>query len=311
MVVTELIWEEGLQRLREEIDEVVYDQHLWKSPQLRDDLRDADAWIVRNQTRVTEELLRGSPNLRVIGRLGVGLDNIDLAAAKKFGKSVVFAKNANATAVAEYVFAAMFSAAKPMVAATEDVKSGGWDRVRFGGKELHGKVLGLVGMGEIGTRIAQRARAFGMNVVAFDPFLPPYEYALADLGVQLTTLADLCAKADYISLHVPLTERTKGLIGEEELRLMQSHAVLIHTSRGGVVHEEALFAALEARTLGGAVLDVFSEEPPRKIPSNLPNLLLTPHVAGLTEEAQIRTSVLVAEEVCNVLRGRRSNCTVL
>ncbi|MHB1628160.1 MAG: hydroxyacid dehydrogenase [Bacilli bacterium] len=307
-VVTELMDEEGLSLLRERM-QVEYDPSLAGSARLNEAVARAEALIVRNQTRITRELLDRTPQLKVIGRLGVGLDNIDIAAAKERQVPVITAKNANAVAVAEYVFAAMLMTSRPIAEATAHVLAGGWDRTVFGGSELSHKTLGLVGVGEIGVRIALRARAFGMHVIAYDPFVMPYDLAAVDAGVTLTSLDDVCARAHFISLHVPLTADTRHMLGAGQLNVMRPDAVVINTSRGGVIEETALFGALSRHAIRAAVLDVLEQEPPSPI-AHVRGLYLSPHVAGLTREAQGRTSELVAREVLRTLDGQASPCAV-
>ncbi|SHE31628.1 (S)-sulfolactate dehydrogenase [Desulfofundulus australicus DSM 11792] len=309
IVVSEFIWEEGLQILSEQGD-VVYNADLWKEDLVRE-LVDADALVVRNQTRVTREMIRRASRLKVIGRLGVGLDNIDLAAAREAGIPVVYARNANAISVAEYVFAAMLTFARRLEEATAHVKGGGWNRRLYTRMELYGKTLGLIGTGEIGTRLAHRAQAFGMKILGYDPFIPPYEVACTEFGVQLTDLETVLSRADFVSLHVPLNSATRNLINRETLALMKPSAYLINTSRGGVVNEDDLYHALKEGRISGAALDVLVQEPPQDSPLfKLDNVILTPHIAGLTEEAQVKTSVLVAQEVVKILRGEPSSCVV-
>ncbi len=308
IVVTELIWEEGLEVLRQ-MGETDYDPDLWKKDSLISAVAGADAVVVRNQTRVSRELLAAAAGLKVVGRLGVGLDNIDLEACKQLGVKVVFARNANAISVAEYVFAAMLSFSRQLDRAAEDVRKGNWNRRRFTLTELYGKTLGLIGVGEIGSRLAARARAFGMNLVGYDPYLPPYETACTEFGVVMTGLDQLLSQSDFISLHVPLNNHTRNLINKDRLALMKPTAYIINTARGGIIDEAALYEALKAKKIAGAALDVMSREPPAGSPLlELENIILTPHIAGLTEEAQVRTSVLVAREVCKVLRGQASCC---
>ncbi|MEG6510344.1 hydroxyacid dehydrogenase [Desulforamulus ruminis] len=309
-VITELIWNEGIEILRE-MGEVIYDPNLWQNNQLTSLLTDADALIVRNQTKVTGELLAQAPKLKVVGRLGVGLDNIDLAAAREAGVKVVFARNANAISVVEYVFAAMFSFSRPLEKASQDVKQGNWDRKLFTREEIYGKTLGLIGVGEIGARLASRAKAFGMKVIGYDPFLPPYELACTDIGVNMTSLEKVLAEADYVSLHVPLNDQTRNLINRESLKTMKKTTFIINTARGGVINESDLYEALKSNIIAGAALDVLSKEPPEGNQLlELDNLMVTPHIAGLTEEAQVRTSELVARECVKVLCGQGSLCIV-
>ncbi|CAB3391426.1 (S)-sulfolactate dehydrogenase [Kyrpidia spormannii] len=311
IVVSEWMEEVGLRRLAE-YGQVMYDPDLWRSRYLWNEVREAEALIVRNQIQVTDELLGAGERLRVIGRLGVGLDNIDLEAAGRRGVQVVVARNANAISVAEYVFSAMLHWIRPLLEASEDVKTGHWNRRRFTTGELYGKTLGLVGLGEIGTRLAIRAKCFGMQVTAYDPYVAPFDMPPADLGVSMCpSLEDLLASADFVSLHLPLTRETYHMINYDAFARMKPTAVLINTARGGVVDEEALVTALRQGLLGGAVLDVLEHEPPDGSPLfHEERVILTPHIAGLTEESQDRVSRLVAEEVIRVLRGERSNCVV-
>lgn len=305
VVISELAWPQAVDRLRS-VAEVVYEEDLWRREgALRDHLADADALIVRNQTQVTAGLLAAGPRLRVVGRLGVGLDNIDLEAARARGVRVVFARNANAVAVAEYVFAAMLAVSRRLAEATASVRAGGWDRRLFTGTELHGKTLGIVGLGDIGSRLAHRAQAFGMRVLAADPLATDSSFAVAEFGVRRADLQTLLAESDFVSLHVPLTRETAHLLNGERLSLMKPGAWLINTARGGVIDEAALAAALRAGRPAGAVLDVREQEPPGANDplAALPNVILTPHVAGITHESQARTAEMVAADVLRVLRG--------
>lgn len=310
IVVTELIWNEGIEILKD-LGEVVYEPNLWRDSKLPSLLSDADALIVRNQTKVTRELIFQAPNLKVVGRLGVGLDNIDLDAAREAGVKVVFARNANAISVAEYVFAAMFSFSRPLTKASDDVKQGNWNRKLFTREEIYGKTLGLIGVGEIGARLASRAKAFGMKVIGYDPFLPPYELVCTDIGVSMTSLEAVLSESDYVSLHVPLNDKTRNLINKESLKTMKKTAYIINTARGGIINEDDLYEALKSNTIAGVALDVLSKEPPsgNKL-LELDNIIVTPHIAGLTEEAQVRTSELVARECTKVLMGQGSMCIV-
>lgn len=307
VVITETIDQIGIQVL-EPVAEVIYDPTLWRSPELPAYLKESDALIVRNQTKVTAALLEQAPNVKIVGRLGVGLDNIDLAAAKQRLVPVVFARGANATAVAEYVLGAMLTAARRFCPATHHVLEGGWKREAFYGTELSGKVLGLVGLGDIGMRVALRARAFQMQILAYDPLLLATSAAVVETGARLAGLDEVLGQADFISIHVPLIKETRGLLGVEKLALLKPSAVLINTSRGHIVDEPALAARLRDGKLAGAVLDVFAHEPPDPAPwQGLDNIILTPHVGGLTQEAQFRTANLVAEAVREVLEGKPVN----
>ena len=208
--------------------------------------------------------------------------------------------------------AAVLSCSRDLYGASEDVRAGNWNRKRFTGSEVYGKTLGLVGVGEIAQRAARRAAAFGMRVVGYDPYVAPYDYAPVEIGIEIVDLDTLLARADFMSLHVPLNGSTRNLFSLEVFRKMKPNAWLINTARGGVVNEADLARALDEGMVGGAVLDVLEEEP---VSNESPllvrdNVMLTPHIAGLTEEAQVKTSVLVAEEVIKVLRGQPSLCVV-
>jgi D-3-phosphoglycerate dehydrogenase len=309
IVVTEMLAPPGPALLEASGRPVTLDPTLWRDPvRLHTLLKEAQALIVRNQTRVSAEVLDTAPGLKVVGRLGVGLDNIDLEAARARSITVTAARNANAIAVAEYVLAAMLHIARNFAAADASVRAGEWDRTRFGGTELWGRTLGLVGVGEIGRRVAKRAQAFGMTVIGYDPLVGPYDFAPAEQEIALFPLDEVLAGSDVVSLHVPLLPTTRYLINAQRLAKMRPHAVLINTSRGGIIDERALLDALTNGHLYRAVLDVSEVEPvPMESPLRSSEaVILTPHVAGLTVEAQERTSRLVISDVLRVLNGERA-----
>ncbi|TDF98045.1 hydroxyacid dehydrogenase [Paenibacillus piri] len=313
IVVTELNWPNGIELLQSKGWEVVYDPDLWKNrDRLREELVSADAVIVRNQTMVDAELLGWNHRLKVIGRLGVGLDNIDLQAAAEKNIQVIFGKNANATSVAEYVISGIFAFSRLLIEATESVRSGDWNRKKFSGTEISGKTLGLIGVGEIGHRVAVRAKSLGLKVVGYDPFVAPYDFPVMETGIELVGYEQVIAESDFISLHVPLTPQTRNLMNIDIFRKMKKTSIVINSARGGVVNETDLELALKSGIIAGAVLDVLDQEPP---PAGHPllqreNCIITPHIAGLTEESQIRTAELVSAEVANELEGRISLCRV-
>lgn len=312
VLITEIIWPIGLDKLKE-FAEVEYEPELWKDCNvLLEKVKSVNAIIVRNQTRVNEELLKAGVDLRVVGRLGVGLDNIDIQAAKKMGIDVVFARNANAISVAEYVIASILEASRTLLTAHQDVRQGHWDRKRFTGSELYGKTLGLIGMGEIAHRTAKRASAFGMHIIGYDPFVTPYDYSVAETGIVLTSFSSLLQEADFISIHVPLNAQTASMMSMPEFKEMKSTAIIINTSRGGIINENALFEAIQQNQIAGAFLDVLEQEPIQSAHPLLQceRVVITPHIAGLTEESQVRTSLLVAKEVENVLRGKVALCKI-
>ncbi|UFJ38926.1 hydroxyacid dehydrogenase [Brevibacillus humidisoli] len=312
VLITELIWPIGIEKL-EEAAVVDYDPTLWADRELlQQRIGQADALIVRNQTKVDAELLRSAGQLKAIGRLGVGLDNIDLSAAKQYRVPVVYARNANAIAVAEYVLAAMLETSRALHQAHHDVRQGNWDRRRHTGVELYGKTIGLIGMGEIAHRVAKRAASFGMNMLGFDPFVAAYDFAPAETGIAPVSLSQLLSHSDFISVHIPLTAQTKSLLSTRQFQHMKPHAYLINTSRGGIVDESALLQAVQHGTIAGAFLDVLEQEPidPANPLLHCEKVVITPHVAGLTEESQVRTSLLVAEEIIKILRGEFSLCAI-
>lgn len=297
MVIAEFMDAEAVAQLGGRFD-VTYDPDLVDRPDcLAAAVAKAVALIVRNRTRVDAALLAAAPRLRVVGRLGVGLDNIDLAACTARGVRVIPATGANADAVAEYVIAALLILLRGAYGATARIAAGAWPRADLVGREAQGRLLGLVGFGDIARRVVPRARALGMRLAAHDPLVAAEE--MRRLEVAPMPLEALLAAADVVSLHVPLTAATRGLIDARRLGLMRPEAVLINTARGGIVDEEALVAALRAGRLGGAALDVFAREPPEQPErfAEVPNLLLTPHIAGVTQESNRRVSFMIAERV--------------
>ncbi|MCU6619871.1 hydroxyacid dehydrogenase [Achromobacter sp. 77] len=268
---------------------------------------DADALIVRNRSQVNAELLAAAPRLVAVGRLGVGLDNIDLAGCEARGIKVIPATGANARAVAEYVIGTMLSLLRGAYASTADVAAGTWPRTALSqGLEAHGRTLGVVGFGGIGRLAAQLARGLGMRIVGSDAALPPAHPAWQEAGAEPLALDELLSQADVVTLHVPLTPETRHLLDAARIARMRPGAILINTSRGGIVDEAALAAALRAGRLRGAALDVFEQEPlPAGGPlADAPNLILTPHIAGLTQEANTRVSDMVAAGVTMALDAR-------
>lgn len=286
--------------------DVLYDPDLVDRPgELRERLADCRALIVRNRTRVTAALLQAAPELKVVGRLGVGLDNIDLQACAARGVAVRPATGANDLAVAEYVITAALMLLRRAWFASERVAAGAWPRAELMGRELAGKALGLVGFGAIARRTAAMAQALGMNVSAYDPHLPSGDSGMG--GVDLVSLEALLGASDVVSLHVPLTGETRRMIDATAIRRMKPDAILINAARGGVVDEAALADALRSGRLGGAALDVFEEEPLGAEAgarfAGLVNLVLTPHIAGVTDESNARVSDVTARAVLKALGG--------
>ncbi len=268
---------------------------------------DADAVIVRNRTQVDQALVAGAPALRVVGRLGVGLDNIDVEACKVRGIEVIPAGGANALAVAEYVICTVMLLLRGQYLASAAVAVGEWPRAALGeGRETAGKTLGIVGFGGIGRLTAKLAQGLGVRVIAADAMIPADSPVWRDNGVAPRELDALLAESDAVTLHVPLTAQTRHLIDAARIERMKPDAVLVNSARGGVVDEAALVAALRAGRLGGAALDVFEHEPVRAGSpfAGVPNLVLTPHVAGVTRESNARVSSLIAEKVAEALTRR-------
>ncbi len=269
----------------------------------------ARALIVRNRTQVRGSLLTAARKLEAVGRLGVGLDNIDMAECEKRKIAVYPATGANDDAVAEYVIATAMLLLRGAYVSTDAVRKGEWPRNRLIGREIGGKTLGLVGYGAIARQTARRALALGMKVMAFDPFVGPGDPAwhLPSGSVERAELPDLLARADVVSLHLPLTAQTRGLIDAPALAYMRADAVLINAARGGVLDEAAVARALRAGQIGGAALDVFEDEPinaaTRALFNDCPNLILTPHIAGVTAESNRRVSQATAARVATHLRG--------
>jgi (S)-sulfolactate dehydrogenase len=268
-------------------------------PALLAELADARGLIVRNRTRVDADLLDAAPRLRTVGRLGVGLDNIDVAACRTRGIAVRPASGANARSVAEYVIAAALVLRRGCFLSTDRVAAGAWPRGELQGDEVSGATLGLVGFGGIAREVAQRARVLGLEVIASDPQIAHDDPCWSDHDAAPVALGDLLGRADVVSLHVPLTEATRHLIDAAALARMKPEAVLINSARGGVVDDAALAEALRAGRLRGAALDVFEQEPlPADSPfAGLDNVILTPHVAGLTRQSNRRVSDMVADAV--------------
>ncbi len=301
VLVTEPLAEPGIQRLRAHAE---VDVRLKLSPEeLKRIIPGYEALIVRSGTKVTRELIEAGARLRVIGRAGTGVDNIDLKAATEHGVIVVNAPTANCVAAAEHTIALLLALARNIPQADQAMRRGEWDRHRFVGTAITDKTLGLIGFGRVGSEVARRAKGLGMRVIAYDPYMPA-ERARA-LGVELRSLEDVLQEADFVSLHVPLTEETRHLMNARTLALMKPGSYLINVSRGGVVDEEALYQALQSGHLAGAALDVFSEEPPRDNPLvGLPNVITTPHLGASTAEAQVGVALEVAEAVIAALEGR-------
>ena len=304
IVITEFMTEDSVHDLARDHD-VVYEADLFERP---DDLValavDAEGLIVRNRTQVTAVLLDAAPRLRVIGRLGVGLDNIDMEACADRNISVFPATGANDASVAEYVIGSAFQLIRRAFDATSRILEGEWPRQDFVGEELQGRTLGLVGFGSIARVLATKAAGLGLEILAHDPHVPAEDPAWR-LATRCPELGELLASADIVSLHVPKLPSTENLIDARAIQAMKPNAILINAARGGIVDEAALADALHAGHLGGAALDVLAVEPPTKESvarfRGLDNLILSPHVAGPTVQSDIRVSGLTADNLRRVL----------
>lgn len=269
--------------------------------------RDADAIIVRSATKLRGELLEACEKLRVVGRAGIGVDNIDVAAATERGIVVLNTPDANATTTAELAIAHMFSLSRHIPDADRSVRAGEWTPTKFLGAEMTGKTVGIIGFGTIGRLVAERCRGLKMKVIGYDPFVT--EANFVEHGVEVRDLDTLLAEADYVTLHCPVTDDTRGLLGAERLALMKSGARLINCARGGLVDEAALAAALTSGKIAGAALDVFEKEPPTESPLlELPSVCFTPHLGASTHEAQTAVGVQIAHQIAAYLiRGEVVN----
>lgn len=301
ILVSDPMSEQGLALLRE--SGFTVDYLTGKKPEeLKAPLLEAEGWVVRSATKATAELIDGAPRLRVIGRAGTGIDNVDVKAASRKRVIVMNVPGANTVSAAELTFALMAALARHIPQAHASLKAGKWERTSFAGEELNGKTLGVIGFGRIGEALAVRARAFEMKVLAFDPYRAQQSAGAASEWVKLE---ELLKRSDFVSLHVPMSKETRGFLGAPQFALMKKGAKLIQVSRGGVVDEAALFEALKSGHLGGAALDVFEKEPPEGNPLlGLPNVIATPHLGAATVEAQENVSVLIAEQVRDALQGK-------
>ncbi|HZD94994.1 MAG TPA: phosphoglycerate dehydrogenase [Candidatus Sulfotelmatobacter sp.] len=299
-MIAEKVAANAVQLLKDEADWTVV-THDQLTNGLGSALPDADALIVRSAVDVNANVLRGANRLRVIGRAGVGVDNIDLEAATKAGIAVMNTPGANAVAVAEHTLALMLALARYICRADSTTRAGKWEKKSLQGTELRGKTLGIVGLGRIGIEVARRAKAFEMKIMAHDPFVSAT--IARDQGIQLAELDQIFVEADYLTLHVGLTPQTTGMINEKSLAKMKKGVRIINCARGELLDEAAVAAALAAKQIGGLAVDVFTAEPPRGSPIlSLENVIATPHIAGSTNEAQDAVGVQIASQVREYLK---------
>lgn len=269
--------------------------------ELHEAIKNVDGLIVRSETKVTRELLEQALDLRVIGRAGVGVDNIDIGEATARGIVVMNAPDGNTITTAEHTLALLIALARRVPQANSSLKSGKWERKKFVGVELQGKTLGIVGLGRIGRVVASRARAFGMTIVAYDPFIAPEQ--AAELEIEIAPLDEVFSRADFLTVHTPLTAETRGIVGRDAFALMKKGVRIINCARGGLLDEKALYDAIQAGVVAGAALDVFEQEPPA--PDNpllsFAEVIVTPHLGASTTEAQEGVAFTVAEQMRDYL----------
>ena len=304
VIITEFMDESEVLRLSSH-HEVLYNPDLHSNiNSLLDSITDTQALIIRNKTLVNRELIDASKDLRVIGRLGVGLDNIDTTYCREKGISIVIADGANTDSVAEYVVTGLLVLFRGIMDSTSRIINGEWPRGDFIGTEVKGKTLGIVGLGSIGRAVAQKVKLLGMRVVGTDVNIEKDDPVWGEFNVQYREFSDLVRISDAVTMHVPLNNDTKGLFDDYALQNMRKGAILINTSRGGIVDEDALVKYLKNGHLGGAMLDVFESEPLTESRpfAGLPNLILTPHIAGVTVESNRRVSCMIVDQVMEHLK---------
>ncbi|WP_407432652.1 phosphoglycerate dehydrogenase [Methanobrevibacter sp.] len=301
VLVADAINEKGVENLKEVAD-VTVDTSITPE-ELVNTIHEYDGIIVRSRTKVTREVISKADNLKIIARAGVGVDNIDLDAATEKGIMVVNSPESTSITVAEHTMGLLLSMARKLSIADKSVKEGKWEKKRFMGVELRNKTLGVIGMGRIGSQVVNRCKAFEMDAVAYDPYLP--EEVAKQMGVELTDLETVLKKADFITIHVPLTPETKHLISNKEFEIMKDTAFITNCARGGIIDEEALYDALKNNKIGGAALDVYEDEPPAEDSKlfELDNIVLTPHIAASTKEAQRDAAIIVADEIIDLFNG--------
>lgn len=305
VVITEHMELSAVESLAKDFDVLFDPEFLSKPDELNAALKDARAILVRNLTQVRGDLLDTAENLKVVGRLGVGLDNIDLDACAARNIQVFPATGANTDSVAELVIGALFALFRRAYHSTDKVLAGEWPRLTLGGREVQGQHLGLVGFGAIARAVATRVKPLGMTLSAYDPMVAHDDPIWESLSVTPASLEEVLEKSDAVSLHVPLIDQTRNMIDGPAIKKMKSNAMLINAARGGVVDEQALANALNEDRLGGAFLDVFDQEPvkPGSVFEGVPNLILAPHIGAMTDESNVRVSFLTADNVRNALNG--------
>jgi len=299
ILITDEVAEEAMEKLKEK-HEVVFKE--LRGEDLIKEIGEYDALMVRSATKVTADVIKAGKNLKVIGRAGIGVDNIDVEEASRHGIYVVNSPGGSTRSVAELSIALMFALARKITRADASMKNGEWAKKKLKGIELQGKILGLIGSGRIAQEVAKIANCLGMHVLVYSPHCTP-EKAKA-MNAELKSMEEIFSMADFISLHVPLTNDTRHMINEALLRKMKPTSFLINVARGGVVDEEALYKLLKEGSIAGAAMDVYEQEPYKGKLSELDNIILTPHIGAATKEGQIRAGVICAEQILKVLDGK-------
>lgn len=300
VLITDEVAEEAMNLLKEK-HEVVFKE--LRGEELAREIGKYDALMVRSATKVTRDIIERAERLKVIGRAGIGVDNIDVDAASEKGIYVVNSPTGSTRSVAELTFALMFALARHIHRADATMRQGIWAKKKLKGIELLGKTLGLIGSGNIAREVAKMANCLGMKVLVYSPHCT--QEKASEMGAELKSLEDIFRESDFVSLHIPKTEETYHMVDERLLSLMKPTAYLINVARGGVVDEEALYKILKERKIAGAALDVYEKEPPEKSPLfELENVVFTPHIGAATKEGQIRAGVICAEQILKVLDGK-------
>jgi len=306
ILVADKISDEAIKMLKEK-HEVVFSELDPKG--LLNEIEKYDALVIRSRTKVTKGVINKGKNLKVIGRAGVGVDNIDVPEATKRKIPVVNAPGGATVSVAELTFAHMLSLARNLSKSDKTMKNGEWEKKTLKGTELCDKTLGLIGSGRIGTEVGKMAIAFGMKVIVYDPYLS--KETAEEQGFELADLDSLLKNSDFISIHTPLTDETKKMIDEKEFKKMKNTAFIVNCARGGIIDENALYNSLKEGKIRGAALDVYENEPPKNSPLlTLDNIVFTPHIGASTKEAQIRAGTITAEQVLKVLKNEKPDFCV-
>ena len=300
VLIADAINEKGIENLKAVAD-VVVDTTITPE-ELANTIHEYNGIVVRSRTKLTKDILKNADNMQIIARAGVGVDNIDLDAATEKGIMVVNSPESTSVTVAEHTMGLILSMARKISIADKSVKDGKWEKKKFMGVELRNKTLGVIGMGRIGSQVVNRCKSFGMDAMAYDPYLP--EEVAKQMGVELTDLNTVLKNSDFITIHVPLTPETKHSISTPQFELMKDSAFIVNCARGGIIDEDALYDALVNNKIGGAALDVYEEEPPKESKLfDLDNIVLTPHIAASTKEAQRDAAIIVADEIIELTKG--------